>query len=146
MTFVKFRPLATRNASVVNNLFDSVWQHSLNQVVGTDNWHSQPGVNIIEDEHQFSLALAAPGFPKEAFKLNIEGQTLTISAEQAPATLPEGTRFLRREFQYSTFRRAFSLPENVSVENIAAQYDNGILTITVPKAAPVKVVKHIEVQ
>ena len=145
MKFVKFSPFATVNPASVNNLIDSVWQHSLSQVVGSDNWHSQPAVNITENEQGFQVALAAPGFSKESFKLHVEGQTLTVSAEKEATEATEGTRFLRKEFQYNKFRRVFNLPENTQIEGISAQYDNGILNIGIPKTAPVKVVKNIEI-
>lgn len=95
-----------------------------------------PAVNVKEDETKFLLEVAAPGLQKENFKVELEDNLLTISAEQKTENTEtdEKTKFTRKEFSYSTFKRSFSLDEEtVDAENIEAKYENGILNISIPK-------------
>ncbi|MCS7019922.1 MAG: Hsp20/alpha crystallin family protein [Cytophagales bacterium] len=92
-----------------------------------------PAVNIHEDENSFRMEVASPGMDKSDFKVNVKDNMLIISAEKKSEKKEEEKNFTRREFNYSSFRRSFTLPENVDQENIKAEYTNGILHITVPK-------------
>lgn len=106
-----------------------------------------PSVNIKETEDRFELEVAAPGYSKEEFKLHLDQDLLTISAEQKEDKEVKEDKFRRREFYYSSFKRSFTLPESVAGENIQASYENGILHITLPKKeeAKVKPAKVIEI-
>jgi HSP20 family protein len=100
-----------------------------------------PGVNIVETPNSFMLHLAAPGMKREEFKVNIDNGVLSISAEHKEGhNYKEGdNKVTRQEFCYSNFKRSFTLPELAVAERIEAAYENGILTITVPKQAQEKV-------
>jgi HSP20 family protein len=97
-----------------------------------------PAINIQEDEKEFNVEMAAPGFSKKDFKVKIENDTLIISAEKKEERKEEKKDFKRREFNYSSFERAFTLPESINEENINAQYNDGILKLTLPKVAGAK--------
>lgn len=106
-----------------------------------------PSVNIVENEGMFKLEVAAPGLAKEDFKINVEDKTLTVSSEKKVETeAKEGEKILRREFGYSNFKRTFTLPENVNVADIKAIYENGVLTVHLPKLEVKKVVQTIDIQ
>jgi HSP20 family protein len=94
---------------------------------------TMPAVNVHEDETNFRMEVAAPGMEKSDFKINVRDNVLIISAEKKTEKKEEDKNFTRREFNYSSFRRSFSLPENVDQENIRAEYNNGILNVTIPK-------------
>ncbi|HXA01882.1 MAG TPA: Hsp20/alpha crystallin family protein [Cytophagaceae bacterium] len=94
-----------------------------------------PAINIVEDEKEFKVEMAAPGFSKKDFKVKIENDTLIISAEKKEEQKEENKEFKRREFNYSSFERAFALPESINEDNINAQYNDGILKLTLPKVA-----------
>jgi HSP20 family protein len=94
-----------------------------------------PAINIVEDEKEFKVEMAAPGFSKKDFKVKIENDSLIISAEKKEEKKEEDKDFKRREFNYSSFERAFSLPESINEDNINAQYADGILKLTLPKVA-----------
>ena len=101
---------------------------------------SIPAVNIIEKDSGFEVAVAAPGKTKEDFNIELDNDVLTISAqEQKEAETKEEGRFTRREFSYSTFKRAFSLPDTVNSAKIEASYENGVLNIVIPKKEEAKV-------
>lgn len=97
---------------------------------------SQPAVNVKETETEFSVEVAAPGLQKENFNIEVNEGILTISAEvkTEKSETDEKSRFTRKEFSYSTFKRTFTLDEeSVDTENIVAKYENGILNISIPK-------------
>lgn len=95
---------------------------------------TEPAVNIKETENAYELELAVPGLNKEDFNINLEDNHLTISVESSEEKVEETKNYTRKEFNYSTFRRSFVLPENlVDREQISAKYENGILYVNVPK-------------
>ncbi len=92
-----------------------------------------PDANIAEEEKAFRIELAAPGLERKDFKVNLEGDTLTISCEKEEEKKEERKNYMRREFSYNAFNRSFILPENTLPEKIEAKYENGILNIVIPK-------------
>ncbi len=98
-----------------------------------------PAVNVSEKENAFLVEVSAPGISKENFKIAAEDGMLTISSEYKEEKKEENTKFSRREFRYGSFSRSFTLPENINTEAISAKYENGILSVDLPK-------KEIEVK
>ena len=94
---------------------------------------SIPAVNTTENKNAFKLKIAAPGFKKEDFKLEVKNGYLTVSGEASEEKEDKDETFTRREYDYNTFSRSFSLPENVNGDDIAAQYADGVLKVTLPK-------------
>ncbi len=100
-----------------------------------------PAINVMEDEKNYKIELAAPGMVKEDFKISVdEDNNLVISMEKKHETKDEhkkeekkNMRYWRREFNYSKFQQAISLPDNIRKENISAKMENGLLTVTLPK-------------
>lgn len=91
-------------------------------------------VNIKETENNFLVELMAPGLKKEDFNVELNNDLLTISSEvKTEKTEGEEGKFTRKEFNFSSFKRSFTLPETVNQEAITASYDNGILKLTLPK-------------
>jgi len=90
-------------------------------------------VNILENEKNYILEFAAPGFEKEEFKIDLESQVLTISADKKSENKTTDKEYTRREFAYEAFRRSFNLPENAQADAIKAEYKSGILFVTIPK-------------
>jgi HSP20 family protein len=97
------------------------------------DWATSPAVNIAEDKDSFRIEVAAPGLSKEDFHIHIEKRLLEISSEKESNTETKEEKLLRKEFSYSSFKRTFSVPEYVDTENIKANYNNGVLTVSVPK-------------
>jgi HSP20 family protein len=108
-----------------------------------------PAVNITEEKDDFKVSLAVPGMKKEDFNIDIEGNMLTISSEKEEAKEEKEKKFTRKEYNYSSFSRSFTLPEDVNKEKIEARYENGVLILSLPKkeeAKKVAVNKHIAVK
>ena len=102
---------------------------------------SMPAVNISESETAFDLELSAPGFKKDEFKIDVEENTMTISAKTEEEIKEKNKGYKRKYFKKSEFSRVFTLPESVDLEKIVANYDNGILNISLPKLEEAKVKK-----
>lgn len=101
---------------------------------GKDMATNVPAVNIIANENDWQIEVSAPGFTKENFKVNLEKDVLTVSAEYKTESDNTEKNYSRREFSCASFSRTFRVQEsNVDIEKITAGYENGILTITLPK-------------
>jgi HSP20 family protein len=107
-----------------------------------------PAVNISEDEKGFGVEVVAPGFKKEDFRIKVDDDVLTISAENKQESKEgNGREYSRREYSYSSFTRSFRLPENAKDDAISARYENGILHLQIPKTArETKATKEISIQ
>lgn len=126
--------------SIFDDMFKTDWMDNGNSGmnrIGT----SVPAVNISENDEAFHLEVAAPGKTKKDFNLELDNGVLTISSEEKrEEEKKDGNgRFTRREFSYSSFKRAFSLPDSVNSEKISAEYKNGVLKIDLPKREDAKV-------
>lgn len=107
-----------------------------------------PAVNISEDEKNFCVDIVAPGFKKDDFKVNVEDDMLTISADVKSEKTEEDKKkqYTRREYSHSSFTRSFKLPDNATDDNISADFNDGILKLTIPKSEQqVKATKEIHV-
>jgi HSP20 family protein len=92
-----------------------------------------PSANITEREKDYLIELAAPGMSKKDFKVELENDVLSISAEKEAKRDEKENGLTRKEFSYESFCRSFRLPENGKAEKIDAKYENGILKIEIPK-------------
>jgi len=142
MTLVKVNPRhhrrAVRNVKPFGNLLDDFFSNSFD-FLGHDSAAQSPSVNIKENKDSFHLELAAPGLNKEDFKINIDKNLLKISVakEEVKETEEQG-KYTRREFNYQSFSRSFTLPETIDKKAIAAAYDSGVLTLSLPKKEEAK--------
>ena len=107
--------------SIFNDFFDNEWMAKANATA--------PAINVIESEKEYKVEVAAPGMTKEDFNIRIdEDNNLVISME-------------KKEFSYSKFQQTMILPDNVDKEKIAAQVENGVLTIDLPKLSEEEIKK-----
>ena len=98
-----------------------------------------PSVNIKESNENFEVEVAAPGFTKNDFKIELNHDLLTVSSDkEIENETKEGQHFSLREFSYQSFSRSFSLPNTADSEKIGAKYENGILRIMIPKKEEAK--------
>ncbi|MBK5215103.1 MAG: Hsp20/alpha crystallin family protein, partial [Flavobacteriaceae bacterium] len=105
---------------------------------------SIPAINIIENFPNFVVELAAPGLQKEDFTIEVEEDTLKIASKKVEEKKEEtDSQFKRREFNYKSFERSFKLPENIKTEDIQANYENGVLRVTLPKMEEKKALKKM---
>jgi HSP20 family protein len=136
MTYVKFkqRPaLSTLNNFIGNALpaFSSIYGSEFTGL------QSSVPVNVIEKENEFVLEIVAPGYTKEQFSINIEKDSLIVTALEN-STNSENEKSIRNEYRAKGFKKTFTLPELTDGENISAKYVNGILTLNLPLKQEVK--------
>lgn len=137
-------------SGLVEDIFNGNAARFFRDDAGHDEWvrHAyQVPVNVKENESGYNLDVIAPGVAKEDFKLQVNDKVLTISFEQKEAEQKEDGKWLRKEFKVRSFKRTFTLGEQVDVEKISAAYDNGILHLTLPKKeAAIATNKVIDIQ
>ena len=93
-----------------------------------------PAINVIENDKDYKVEMAAPGMTKDDFKVNVdENNNLTICMEKKEEKKEEkkDKKYLRREFSYSKFQQTILLPENVEKDKISAKVEHGILSIEI---------------
>jgi len=146
MTLVKFNSDTKKNGTVqgFNNVLDSIF----NDTFFADRMLTRvPAANISETAEHFHIELAAPGLKKEDFKLKLERDMLSISVEKTNQAQEQERSYAKREYSYSSFVRAFNLPESANLDNIEAVYTDGVLCINIPKREEAKIVtRQIEIK
>jgi HSP20 family protein len=139
MTQVKFsrRPFDKNFNSLVDDLFSDLPVLFKN---GTNHqeWKGSVPVNIKETGQSYVLDVVAPGFEKSDFKINLEQDTLTISAEKSQQVKNEDDKIIRNEYSWKSFKRSFTIDEKINEEGIEAKYVNGVLTLNLPRKEEVK--------
>ncbi|WOD42408.1 Hsp20/alpha crystallin family protein [Hwangdonia lutea] len=117
---------------VFNRELPSVFNSNFNTGI------SLPKVNIKETADDFVVEMAVPGLKKSDFQIDLENQVLSISTETKEENEHKEENYTRREFGYSSFKRTFTLPESVNEDKIDARYNDGILSILLPKKEEAK--------
>ena len=123
--------------SLLSDFFDNETFFNMSWL-NRDSHQTIPAVNIKEGSKEFAIEFAAPGFKKNNFKIDVDGNQLTISAEKEEEKNEQNDRFTRKEFFYNSFSRSFTLPQNVNVEHIEAKYNDGILKLNISKKEETK--------
>ena len=128
----------------INKSFDGLMHELFNELpmnfgksIREDVLHFPPA-NIVEKADLYKIELAAPGMQKADFNVKLDGKILTISAEKKAEITSENEKMIRKEFGYKAFKRSFTLDEKIDATNITAKYENGILTLELPKKEEVK--------
>ncbi len=142
----------TENYPAWSNLFNEFLNHDWidwSHRNYSDTNTTIPSVNILESPEDFKIEVAAPGLNKNDFKIEVNQGILRISSEkkEEKENSEEG-KYSRKEFSYQSFCRSFNLPLTVESDKIEAKYENGILSVTIPKRdeAKPKPVRMIEIQ
>ena len=140
MTHVKFtrRPFEANFNNFVEDIFSEI------PVLFKNEWKGNTPVNIKESDNAYILEVIAPGFEKPDFKINLDQDVLTISAEKKIDTESSAKeKQIRKEFSVRTFKRSFTIDNKIDPGKIEAKYVNGILMLTLPKKEPVKTTQEI---
>jgi HSP20 family protein len=148
MTLVKFNgvPFERNFSSLVDNFLTEV-PELLKNNAGFPKFTGHTPVNITEKEDTFEISVAAPGYEKPDFKINLEYNLLTIAAERKNEESKEGIKSIRKEFHLRSFKRTFTIDSKIDTEKVEARYVNGILNVTLYKKEEAKATsKDIEIQ
>ena len=137
MTLVKFSNGQKSNA--VNPWFSDVFDSIINDSFLNDRFVNKvPAVNIAETENEFQIELAVPGLKKEDFKINLDKNVLSVSAEKKTENADETKKYSKKEYSYNSFVRSFTLPETADQTKISAEYNDGVLKLVVAKKEEAK--------
>jgi HSP20 family protein len=137
MTLVRFKPsqkdffVDSMIPSNMMNLIDNMFNDSIARF--DRHTFFSPKVDVIETAGQYELSLAIPGIERENVSIELEKNMLKISGEKHQRKLQEGEKFHQVENQYGKFSRTFNLPENVNKDAVEASFNNGVLTVLIPK-------------
>ena len=136
MTLVKFGK--EHKNGLVNPFFNDVYSLLNDSFLNERTAPVVPAVNIAETENGFEIALAVPGLKKEDFKINLDKNVLSVAAENKTETTDENKKFSKREYNYNSFSRSFTLPQSADSSKIDAEYVDGVLTLTIAKKEEAK--------
>ena len=148
MTLVRFKNKP--DAKNFNNFMNG-FLNDLPSIFSDDYYNSNINqfvpVNITETDQAYVIELVAPGLEKEDFKINLDNNLLTVSAEKKDEIKNENDKQIRKEYKFQSFKRSFTIDENIATENIVAKYINGVLTLNLPRKTEVKTsAKEISIQ
>ena len=132
----------------LNSLFEDIFQGFPSGFAGND-WNSQGFIpaNIRETREGYHLDIVAPGLDKSDFRVNIDKNILTVSAERKQEGKKEDEKFIRREYGFRSFSRSFTLDETIDAARIQAKYENGVLALELPRKEELKLMpKEIAIQ
>lgn len=139
MTNVKFisKPFEGTFNNLVDNFFSELPGLLKNDFNNIDKKGFVP-VNVKETAKSYLMEVVAPGFEKTDFKINLDQNLLTVSAEKNEEVKNETEKQIRREYNYRSFKRSFTIDEKIDATKIEASYVNGVLTLNLPKKEEVK--------
>jgi len=139
--------IAVKRSETLPTLFDDFfkpWREWFDS--GWERVATVPSVNVTEGTGAYKITMAAPGLKKDDFKINVEGNLITISAEKTEQKEEWEEKYTRKEYNYTSFSRTFTLPENIKTDKIEAHYENGELTLALPKITEEKVTTNKKIQ
>ena len=152
MTHVKFtrQPFENGFNNIMEDLFTEfpvVLKNEFNKL-SPKAWAP---VNVKETDKAFELEVVAPGFVKEDFKINLEDNLLTISAEKKDEVKTDSDSYrnekqIRNEYSFKSFKRTFTIDEKLDATKTDASYINGVLRLNFPKKVEVKTATEIKIQ
>lgn len=136
MRWTPFRDLVTVREKMNYMFEDAFTSGGEEKDMVASTW--TPSVDIYENENELVLSAETPGIEDKDIEIKIENNTLSIQGERKIETETKEENYHRIERSYGSFYRSFTLPTNVSQDNIKAEYDNGVLRISMPKKPELK--------
>lgn len=112
----------------LTDFFDDNW---LMTPFRNGDW--MPAVNVVDNDDNYEIEVAAPGLRKKDFNVTVKNGILTIEGKTEKEKEEKDKNYTRREFSYKSFTKSFTLPEDVDAETISAKYDEGVLKLMLKK-------------
>lgn len=145
MNMIKYDPFRELRSlqDEMTRLFAGMTPRTLNrEELASGSWI--PSVDIYEDKDRLVLEADLPGMKREDFEISVENNVITLRGERKFEKKVEGDNYHRVERSYGSFSRSFTLPQTVTAEGAAAEFENGTLRVTLPKREETKA-RKIEV-
>lgn len=131
--FNELRSLQTDFGRIFNSAFPGIFS---DEALTTGKW--SPSVDILEAENEIVLEADLPGLKPGDFDLSVENRVLTLKGERKFEKKSDAENFHRVERAYGSFTRTFTLPSSVNVDQVSAEFKNGVLRVVLPKKEEVK--------
>ena len=141
MRLVRYNPF--NEMSVFKNAFDDFFTDPVFKPREARDW--RPAVDIVSKDDRVELSVELPGIKKEDIAVNIEDKVLTISGERNFEEEEKKDNYFRRERRFGSFKRAFSLSDDILTDEVTADYEDGVLKVTLKKDTVKETVKQITV-
>ncbi|MBI5019808.1 MAG: Hsp20/alpha crystallin family protein [Ignavibacteriales bacterium] len=152
MTLIRWNPLRDVSAwhpvsfENMQREIDRVFNNFRSDILGVEGSKTlMPVVDIIERENEYNIKVELPGVEKKDVKITVQDDVLTIKGEKRQENERKGDNYHHVERSYGIFQRSFPLPTSVQGEKIDASFENGVLSLTIPKLEEAKP-KEIEVK
>ena len=145
MSIVKYDPFRELRSlqDEMTRVFAGVMPSSYNREEMTHGaW--APSVDIFEDKDRLILEAELPGMSRDDFEISVENNVITLSGERKFEKKTEGDNYHRVERLYGSFTRSFTLPQTVTADGATADFDNGVLRVSLPKREETKA-RRIEI-
>lgn len=147
MTLMKFNKPVNRGLNSFVDEFFNDFPVLFNEGFNKSVSNGFVPANIKETNEAYQLDIVTPGFEKNDFKVNIETNILTVTAEKKTEEKKENEKQVRNEYSYRSFKRSFTLDDSIDASKIDAKYVNGVLALNLPKKTEVKqAAKEISIQ
>jgi HSP20 family protein len=124
--------LRSRVDRLFSQMLQDVWGNAPSEEVSTRRW--SPAVDIRETSDALILTAEVPGLAKDDLSITVENNVLTIAGERKFEKETQEESYHRMERSYGAFSRSFTLPANVRGDKVDAGFENGLLTVKLPKA------------
>lgn len=106
---------------------------------------TRPDFNVFETDKEFVVEAAVPGMEKKDFTIEVNDNVLQISSEKEVESENKEQKYYYRGFCYGSFKKSYSLPDNVDKDKIVANYDQGVLKVLIPKDKEAKLSRQIKI-
>jgi len=136
MTLVKCRP--NRNHFLMQDQFDKMFENFFHDNFVTGGSSFNPLVDMVENDENYLITVELPGMSKDDVKMTIKDNMLTISGSKKNRYESEKDSMHRIESSHGSFSRSFRLPKSIDRENVKAEFESGVLSISMPKVEEAK--------
>ena len=133
MTYLTLHRPAVNPFKFYNSLFTPLFARP-----GTQEYKWKPSADISETEDSFEVRAELPGVTKDDVHISVKEDLLTIKGEKRQEKTDDSKDYRRVERRYGSFERRFTLPPKIEVDNIKAEFNDGVLTLSIPKLEEVK--------
>lgn len=117
----------------MGSLFDDFFYPDRMPTENEGLWNWRPAVDIYEEQDNIVVKAELPGVNKEGISVDVKGRVLTLKGERSSENEDKGENYFRRERVHGRFERAFTLPDDIDPDAVKAEFNDGVLKITVPK-------------
>ena len=136
MTLVKCRP--NRNHFLMQDQFDKMFENFFHDNFVTDSTSFNPPVDMVENDENYLITVELPGLSKDDVNMTIKDNMMTISGSKKNRYESENDSMHRIESSFGSFSRSFRLPKSIDRENVKANFESGVLSISMPKVEEAK--------